>query len=107
MCEVVELSELVEYSEEYPISKLVYDSSKARVVLFCLDKGQEIPPHMSTSEVVMQVIEGEGSFLAGDEEHAAKRGTVVACASREPHGMKAAKDKRMVILAAIVPRPGG
>lgn len=107
MGDVVELSELMEYSQEYPVSKLVHDSAKARVVLFCLENGQEIPPHISASEVVMQVIEGEGSILAGEEEHPARRGTIVACATKEPHGFKAAKDRRMVILAIIAPRPGG
>lgn len=106
MGEVVDLNALVEYSEEYPVSKLVYDSEKVRVVLFCLEKEQEIPPHVSPSEVLMQVIEGEGSILAGEKEHPAKRGTIVACASKEPHGFKAAKDKRMIILAVIAPRPG-
>ncbi len=107
MGDVIELGKLVEYSSEYPVSKLVYDSAKVRVVLFCLEKAQEIPAHISTSEVVMQVIEGEGSILSGEKEHPAKRGTIVTCASREKHGFKAAKDRRMVILAVIAPRPGG
>ncbi len=107
MGKVVELSERAEYSQEYPVSRLVHGSAKARVVLFCLENEQEISPHISTSEVVMQVIEGEGSILAGEKEHPARRGTIVACASKEPHGFKAAKDKRMVILAVIAPRPGG
>jgi quercetin dioxygenase-like cupin family protein len=101
--ETVNLDELEEYSKEHPGTKLLYDSEAARVVLFCLDAGQEIPLHTSTSEVLMQVIKGRGSLIAGGEDVEAGPGTIVACAREEPHGMKA--EERMVVLATIAPRP--
>ncbi|MDP6460002.1 MAG: cupin domain-containing protein [Candidatus Hydrothermarchaeota archaeon] len=101
--ETVNLDELEEYSKEYPVTKLLYDSKAARVVLFCLDAGQEIPVHVSTSEVLMQVLKGSGSLIAGEEEVKAEPGIIVACAREEPHGMKS--EDRMVVLATIAPRP--
>lgn len=101
--ETANLKELEEYSREHPVTKLLYDSEAVRVVLFCLDAGQEIPLHVSTSEVLMHVIKGRGSLIAGEEEVKAGPGTLVVCAREEPHGMKA--EDKMVVLAAIAPRP--
>jgi quercetin dioxygenase-like cupin family protein len=101
--EKVSLEELEEYNREHPVAKLLHDSEAVRVVLFCLDKGQEIPLHVSTSEVLMQVFRGQGRLIAGEDEIKAKPGTMVVCARKEPHGIKAAE--RMTVLATIAPRP--
>jgi quercetin dioxygenase-like cupin family protein len=101
--EKASLEELEEYSEEHPVAKLIFDSEAARVVLFCLNAGQEVPVHVSTSEVIMLVVKGKGSLIAGDQEVEAGPGTMVACAREEPHGMRA--EEKMLILATIAPRP--
>lgn len=101
--ERVSLDELEGYSDEHPVAKIVYDSEAMRVVLFCLSEGQEIPIHVSTSEVLLQVLKGRGSLVTDKEEVKAGPGTIVTYAREEPHGMKAVE--KMVILATIAPRP--
>ncbi len=101
--ERVNLDEMEEYSEEYPVAKIVYDSEVMRIVLFCLNEGQEIPIHVSTSEVMLHVLKGRGSLVTDKEEVKAGPGTIVTYAREEPHGMKA--EEKMVILATIAPRP--
>jgi quercetin dioxygenase-like cupin family protein len=101
--ERISLDELEEYSREHPVTKLLHDSEAVRVVLFCLDAGQEIPLHVSTSRVLMHVIKGRGCLRAGEKEVKARPGTLVVCAREEPHGMKA--EERMIVLATIAPSP--
>lgn len=101
--EKADISALEEYSKGHPVTKLLFDSEAARVVLFCLDAGQEVPVHISTSEVLMHVLKGRGSLISGEKEVKAGPGTIVACARKEPHGMRA--KERMVVLATIAPRP--
>ncbi len=74
-----------------------------RVVLFNLDKGQEVPPHTTTSEVLMFLVEGKGEFIVGDRTEEVEGGGFVVCRPDEPHGMKAIE--RMTVLAVIAPRP--
>jgi|TARA_B100000315_G_scaffold245195_1_gene270797 quercetin dioxygenase-like cupin family protein len=101
--ETLNLADVEEYLEEYPVIKILHDSEYVRVVLFCLNVNQEIPVHVSSSKVVMQVLNGEGLIKAGKKEIKGKRGTIVFCDKEEPHGMKA--EKQFTVLATIAPRP--
>ncbi|MCF6157792.1 MAG: cupin domain-containing protein [wastewater metagenome] len=99
----INLSEHIEFSKEKYVSKILFDSDAMRMVLFCLEKGQEVPPHTAQPQVVMLVISGKGSFLIGDKTYQVKPDSVAVCKSMEAHGIKA--DEQMVVLASIIPRP--
>lgn len=103
MTEVIELKKYIEFNKERFVSKLVHDSAKARVALFSLEKGQELTPHTSSSEVLFHVLEGKGKVLMGSEEINVQAGQMVFCPSETPHGLKA--EERYVVLAVIAPRP--
>lgn len=92
-----------QYSPDRPGKQLLFNTQHMRVVSFYLEAGQEIPSHVSSSEVLMQVVEGSGFFTVGENEVPVNTGSVVVCASNEPHGMKATE--RMTIMAVISPRP--
>ena len=55
--------------------------------------------------VILTVLEGSGTVSGADGERAVRAGEVIAYEPDEPHGMKALGE-RLVLLAAIVPRPG-
>ena len=99
----IDLKEHIEFSEEKYVSKILFDSDKVRMVLFCLEKGQEVPPHTVKPQVVMLVISGKGSFTVGGKTYKVKSDSVAICESMEAHGIKA--DEQMVVLASITPRP--
>ena len=99
----IDLIEHIEFSKEKYISKILFDSDKVRMVLFCLEKGQEVPSHTVKPQVVMLVISGTGLFTVGNKSYKVKQDSVAICESMEAHGIKA--DERMVVLAYIIPRP--
>ena len=99
----IDLKEHVEFSKEKYVSKLLFDSDKVRMVLFCLEKGQEVPPHTVKPQVAMLVISGKGSVTVGGKTYKVKSNSVAICESMESHGIKA--DEQMVVLASIIPRP--
>lgn len=87
-----------------PATALVHDATDVRLVLFRIEPGQQVAPHTSPSTVVLTVLSGAGLVTGGDREQPARAGMVVAYAPNERHGMRAV-DERMVVLAAIAPRP--
>lgn len=99
----IQLARFQEFDAQRVVSKLLHDSERCRVVLFCLEPGQEVPPHQSTSEVIFYGVAGRGKVLVDAEEIAMESGTVVVCPPRLPHGLKA--ETRTTILAVITPRP--
>lgn len=83
---------------------LVEDSANFKIINFNLDKGVTFPVHSHDldGELSIQVLEGEGFFLADNGvEIPAKQGDILISEIREPHGVRAAS--RMRILVTIAP----
>lgn len=100
---VEEIKKLVEFSSQRYVVKLVHDSEKARVALFCLEPGQKVEAHTSPSEVVFYAIEGKGKVVVGEAKPQVQGGTIVVCPPQAPHGLEA--ESRLIVLAVIAPRP--
>ncbi|MBU0682516.1 MAG: cupin [Proteobacteria bacterium] len=83
---------------------LVQDSEFFKIINFNLEAGVTFPVHSHDldGELSIQVIEGEGFFLGeGDTEIPAKEGDILISQIREPHGVRAKTNMR--ILVTIVP----
>lgn len=89
-----------------PATALVHDSADARLVVFRLADGQEVPPHTSPSTVLLTVLAGCGTLSGADGERVCVAGDVAAYEPGELHGMRAT-DGELLLLATITPRPGG
>ncbi|MBI4294779.1 MAG: cupin domain-containing protein [Chloroflexi bacterium] len=104
MTTAVNLKALRRFDSQRFVSQLIHDSEKARVALFCLEPGQEVPPHSASSEVVFMVVEGKGQVVVGNDQVAVEAGSLVVGPPLVPHGLKA--EERLVVVAVIAPRPG-
>jgi quercetin dioxygenase-like cupin family protein len=91
--------------DDRPATAIVHESPDVRLVVFRIAPGQQVPPHRSTSTVLLTALEGSGFFVHADGEIAASTGVCVACEPNELHGMRAANEP-LVVLATITPRPG-
>jgi quercetin dioxygenase-like cupin family protein len=87
-----------------PATALIHDSSDARVVLFRIEPGQEVPVHTSVSTVLLIVISGSGVVTGATGDCDVHAGDIVAYDVNEPHGMRA-PNEALVISAVIAPRP--
>ena len=88
-----------------PATALVHDSADARVVMFRIEPGQEVPVHTSASTVLLVIVAGTGTVAGADGDRHVGPGDIVAYDPREPHGMRATGEQ-LVIAAIIAPRPG-
>jgi len=100
----INLDSEIEFMDERPRTKMLHDSPFFRSVLFCLEKGQGVPRHVSASEVVMQVYRGSGVVIVGDKELQLKEGDIIVSRPNETHGFRS-EGERFVILAFIIPSP--
>lgn len=101
----VDLKEKAVFLPNRPGTQLVHGSENMRVVVFALRAGQEVPAHVSPSEVLMHVVSGRGTFLVTEGTRKVAAGDLVVCAPNEPHGMAAAPDEDLIVLAVIAPSP--
>jgi quercetin dioxygenase-like cupin family protein len=100
---VVNLASQTHFSAVKLQKSMVADTPQARMVLFCLEPGQQILPHTSTSAVSLYVVEGEATLHGSGEGTAVKAGTLVTYEPEESHGWRA--ETRLVVLATIAPAP--
>lgn len=101
--EVVDLTQEVRFDPARPTTKVLVDTEKVRVVLFCLEAGQVVPAHGADAEVVFYTVEGTGVATVGDEEVPLRSGVVVRCPPNVQHGLQGGD--ALVVMAAIAPRP--
>jgi quercetin dioxygenase-like cupin family protein len=88
-----------------PATAVIHDSPDARLVVFRIAPGQQVPPHHNQSTVVLQVLEGSGVLSgANGVEQSCVAGDVVTYEPGEEHGMKATAEE-LLLLATISPRP--
>lgn len=86
MKDVINIKEKARFNPEFmPI--ILYMSKKTKIPLICLDKGQEIPPHPSALGV-FYCIEGEGTFIRGNEEIELKPGVMIIAEDGVERGMR-------------------
>ena len=93
-----------------PATAVIHDTPDARLVVFRLAPGQQVPPHRNASSVYLTVLAGHG-ILSGEvgdtpTEAPCAPGDVVAYAPNELHAMRA-ETEELLLLATITPRPGG
>lgn len=82
---------------------LVEDSPSFKIVNFNLDEGVTFPVHSHDldGELSIQVLEGEGYFLGdGDTELPAVQGDIFISQIREPHGVRAKTQMRILVTIA-------
>jgi len=82
---------------------LVEDSEFFKIINFNLDAGVVFPVHSHDldGELSIQVVEGNGYFLGeGDTKIPAETGDILISEIREPHGVEAETNMRIVVTIA-------
>lgn len=87
-----------------PSSALLHDEPNVRIVAFRLQPGQTVPPHTSSSTVMVVVTEGSGTFHGDTGEALLKVGESAVYVPNELHSISAGSEP-LRFLAVIAPRP--
>ena len=96
----IELDKTREFNPLGMHNSVVHDSEFFKIINFNIAAGRIFPVHSHDLEgqVSIHVIEGEGEFLADNEvSMPAKTGDILVSDIREPHGVKADTDMRIVV----------
>jgi len=82
---------------------LVHESEHMKVINFNFKAGQKLPVHSHDleGELTLVILEGEGEFLAADgASMPAQTGDILVSEIREPHGLSATTDMRVLVTIA-------
>ena len=73
----------------------------------CLEPGQNVPVHQANSNVTLQVISGEGTFLIGSEKVKSRPGNLLRVPLDSTMSIQNESQGRLVFLVIKTPHPDG
>jgi len=94
---VANLCELVALSSDATVTKTLYDSPSARLVLFAMDTGQRLTDHSAAKPALVQVLDGLIEFEVGGESHTLGPAGWVAMPPGEVHAVHAIEPSRFLL----------
>ncbi|MCC6179621.1 MAG: cupin domain-containing protein [Chloroflexi bacterium] len=78
-------------------------TERVKAVLTCFEPGQNIPVHSPGIDMILVVLEGEGTVVAGDKEAEVGPGAIVVVPAGEARGVKA--NTRLIAVHLVSPPP--
>ncbi len=95
------LKTLVDYSDGAVVSRTLLKKETGNITLFSFDKGQGLSEHTSPFDAVVEVVEGEGTFIIAGEPQTVKAGELIIMPANIPHDVQAAEAPFKMLLIMI------
>ena len=91
------LVELIEYSKDSIVSKMLLDKSTGTITLFAFDQGQKLSEHKTPYDAVVQVLEGKAQVRIADETNEISKGQLIIMPANVPHAVNAGERFKMLL----------
>lgn len=95
------LKTLVDYADGAVISRTLLKKETGNITLFSFDAGQGLSEHTSPFDAVVEVVEGEGTFIIDGEPQTVKTGEMIIMPANVPHDVQAAAAPFKMLLIMI------
>ena len=103
---IVRLADGLRFDSDKMRKNTLFETERFFCDLYCLEPGQGQKPHTHEgSDKVYLVMEGEGTFLVGEEEVRLGVGQGVLAESGEVHGVTNEGPGQLVCLVFMAPHP--
>jgi quercetin dioxygenase-like cupin family protein len=97
---------LLRFSDEKMQKVNLFESHRMFADLYCLQPGQQQKPHThDESDKIYVELEGESTFVVGEEERTLTRGESCVAKAGEPHGVRNDSSENAVLLVFMAPHP--
>lgn len=87
----------IEYHDTYN-KVLVFDNQNSSLTLISFKAGSERSVHTDEADEAAQIIEGKAEITIGRDKYILCAGEMIVMPARTPHGLKALKDTKMLLL---------
>lgn len=71
------------------VSKMIYNDSALKAILFTFDAGQELSEHTASVPAVIHIVQGEASVTLGGDPHTLAAGAWVHMPAQLKHSVRA------------------
>ena len=98
---VINLKDLVDYSEGQVVSKTLVQNDSVGITLFSFDKGEEISTHESGGDAFVTCLDGVGKITVDGVEHIIKEGESIVMPARHPHAVYGEEQFKMLLVVVF------
>lgn len=92
------LADLVQYSADSIVSKILIDKPAGSLTLFAFDQGQRLSEHTSPYDAVVQIVDGSAVLNIGDQAVKPETGQIVIMPANIPHSVEAKEKFKMLLI---------
>lgn len=94
---VLDLQNMVEYSEGGVISKQVLKNAAGNITLFSFDQGQGLTEHKASFDAVVEILDGEAEIRIDGKPIVVKAGQTIIMPANITHALTATKRFKMLL----------
>lgn len=94
---VLDLSELIDYSDGGVISKQILKSNAGNITLFSFDKGQGLSEHTAPFDAMVQILDGEAEIKIGGVPVIVKKNESIIMPANITHALLATERFKMLL----------
>jgi mannose-6-phosphate isomerase-like protein (cupin superfamily) len=104
--DIASVAESKRFSAEKMQKVNLFDTPRMFCDIYCFEPGQEQKVHSHSKEDKFYfVLEGQGTFVVGDEQQTVSAGHAVLAPLGVPHGARNDSSERLVLLVFMSPNP--
>ena len=95
------LKTLVDYAAGAVVSRTLLKKESGNITLFSFDTGQGLSEHTSPFDAVVEVVEGQGTFVIAGQPQTVKAGELIIMPANIPHDVQAAEEPFKMLLIML------
>jgi len=92
------LKEMINYSDDGIISKVIEKTDEGNVTLFNMGKGTAMSEHTSTKSAYVYVVEGDGIFVLEGKKIQMSPGVMIFMESNAKHSLSAKENTTFILI---------
>lgn len=96
--EIFNLDSMLDYQEGSVVSRALMNKDAGSVTLFSFDAGEGLSEHSAPYDALVYVFDGDAEITISGVKHVVKKGQIIIMPANEPHGLKALKKFKMMLI---------
>lgn len=93
-----DIKQLIEYSKDGVLSKVITKDNRLDITLFCMAMDTEISEHTSTKQGIVYVLEGKGIFNLEGKKIEMLPGIIILMKENAIHSLKAFENTSFLLI---------
>lgn len=98
LTEPLTITDQIDFTTEKFNNKILFKNEAFNLVLFALQKGQEIKAHSTPRDAYLQCLKGEAIVIIGDKTNILKHGQIILLPKDILHAIKADKKVKLMLI---------